>query len=409
MERIKKLVESERGIVLVITLLILTLLIGAGTGALVSTQTDLKTSGNLKRGTQAFYLAEAGAVYAQFALDDDRDLDNNGVSDQTQVFTNEQTVTWDSTDLLDDLHSGASGSVTIVRDSTDATLAMITSEAAYGGARTIIKVAVKRALAIPALPAAVTVISNGENEFDFEDDTSTNGVDESGTCGHVWGLVSSQLGFPDPDLEGGWLGGLLADGSTGGGTTDDTASWREFGTNYGDDPFWADPQNVWDLAGNWQNLPGAITIAGEQPPNTTLGTASNPQITTWDVLGSGGSKGCDFKGGPCIIQGEKISGYGILIVNGEIIFKRDIVWHGLIVQKSDRQITFQDDSEIHGAVIAVSTENLSEEATKVDIEDDTTIDFNCKAIEDYAGSLVGGFKGGSSGSGSDTVSWRQVL
>jgi len=46
--------------VLVISLLILALLIGAGVGAILSTQTDLKTSGNLKTAAQAFYLAEAG-------------------------------------------------------------------------------------------------------------------------------------------------------------------------------------------------------------------------------------------------------------------------------------------------------------------------------------------------------------
>lgn len=56
---------NERGIVLVIALLILALLMGAGVGAIVSTQTDFKSSGNFKRGTQAFYIAEAGVNHAQ--------------------------------------------------------------------------------------------------------------------------------------------------------------------------------------------------------------------------------------------------------------------------------------------------------------------------------------------------------
>ncbi len=60
MEGIKALLKNERGVVMVISLMILTLLIGAGVGAIVSTQTDLKTSGNLKTVTQAFYLATAG-------------------------------------------------------------------------------------------------------------------------------------------------------------------------------------------------------------------------------------------------------------------------------------------------------------------------------------------------------------
>jgi len=46
--------------ILVISLMILALLLGAGVGAIVSTQSDLKSSSNLKTGTQALYLAEAG-------------------------------------------------------------------------------------------------------------------------------------------------------------------------------------------------------------------------------------------------------------------------------------------------------------------------------------------------------------
>jgi hypothetical protein len=51
--------------VLVISLMILSLLLGAGVGAIVSTQTDLKTTGNLKTGMQAFYLAEAGIEWGK--------------------------------------------------------------------------------------------------------------------------------------------------------------------------------------------------------------------------------------------------------------------------------------------------------------------------------------------------------
>ncbi|MFQ5916968.1 MAG: hypothetical protein ACE5I0_04065 [Candidatus Binatia bacterium] len=60
MVRISALLRDERGVVMVISLLILALLVGAGVGAIVSTQTDLKTSSNVKVGAQAFYLASAG-------------------------------------------------------------------------------------------------------------------------------------------------------------------------------------------------------------------------------------------------------------------------------------------------------------------------------------------------------------
>lgn len=60
METFKKLMANERGVILVISLLILALLIGAGVGAIVSMQTDFRTSGNLKTGAQALYIADAG-------------------------------------------------------------------------------------------------------------------------------------------------------------------------------------------------------------------------------------------------------------------------------------------------------------------------------------------------------------
>ncbi len=60
MEGIKSLLKNERGVVMVISLLLLALLVAAGVGTIVLTQSDLKTSGNFKTATQAFYLAEAG-------------------------------------------------------------------------------------------------------------------------------------------------------------------------------------------------------------------------------------------------------------------------------------------------------------------------------------------------------------
>src|SRR3989338_2848372 len=61
----RTVLNNEKGVILVISLLILALLIGDGAGTIVSTQTDLKTSSNLKTATMAFYLAEAGVERAK--------------------------------------------------------------------------------------------------------------------------------------------------------------------------------------------------------------------------------------------------------------------------------------------------------------------------------------------------------
>jgi hypothetical protein len=68
MKAVKKIIADDRGVVLVISLLILALLLAAGLGAMVSTLTDLKSSGNLKSAAQAFYMAEAGVQHVRQQL-----------------------------------------------------------------------------------------------------------------------------------------------------------------------------------------------------------------------------------------------------------------------------------------------------------------------------------------------------
>ena len=64
----RKTLASQRGIVLVISLLTIALLIGAGAAAIVSVQTDLRSSGNLNSANRAFYTAAAGLNHARREL-----------------------------------------------------------------------------------------------------------------------------------------------------------------------------------------------------------------------------------------------------------------------------------------------------------------------------------------------------
>jgi hypothetical protein len=73
---LKRRFASERGIVLVASLLILALLVAGGLGAMFSMQTDLKSSGNLKSSKQAFYIADAGLSRAWQEMND-----SDGIND----------------------------------------------------------------------------------------------------------------------------------------------------------------------------------------------------------------------------------------------------------------------------------------------------------------------------------------
>ena len=135
---------NERGLILVVALVLLVTLTLIGTTAHVITSTDIKIGGNYNTSTTALYLAEAGAEYARNALRENMDLDADTVNDQIQVFTNNQPVNWGSSAVLAGLQAGSSGTVNIVRDPANANSAIITSSATFHSARQTIILVVRK-------------------------------------------------------------------------------------------------------------------------------------------------------------------------------------------------------------------------------------------------------------------------
>jgi hypothetical protein len=82
-DRRKRLLFKQPGFILIASLLILALLMAGGVGAILSMQTDLKSSGNLKTGRQAFYIAEAGLNRTWQELND-----GDGINDFSAVSNN---------------------------------------------------------------------------------------------------------------------------------------------------------------------------------------------------------------------------------------------------------------------------------------------------------------------------------
>ncbi|HEX2975014.1 MAG TPA: pilus assembly PilX N-terminal domain-containing protein [Bacteroidales bacterium] len=62
--------KNEKGMVLVVALLVMAVLIILGTTAVMTTTTDLKISGNYKQSEKAFYVAEAGIEEARSRMRD---------------------------------------------------------------------------------------------------------------------------------------------------------------------------------------------------------------------------------------------------------------------------------------------------------------------------------------------------
>ena len=141
-----------------------------------------------------------------------------------------------------------------------------------------------------------------------------------------------------------------------------------------------------------------------------MGTAADPQITVWD---SNNNK---------IDSDQTVSGYGILIITGRVRIEGNFEFHGLVVQKTKLELEIGDhdgdkDQVIHGAILAVDNtaalgccgidEDLIED-TKVDIQGDAQVLYNCEALNTYSKPVTS-----SSGSGTGTgpvslLSWRPL-
>src|SRR3970040_1960436 len=109
MRAVSKLLANERGMILVISLMILALLLGAGVGGIVSMQTDLRTSSNLKTGKQRFYIADAGVNRAWKKLDDGNGTnDFDSLSGSVTLYSNVSYASGSYTVTAEVQHPGSS-------------------------------------------------------------------------------------------------------------------------------------------------------------------------------------------------------------------------------------------------------------------------------------------------------------
>jgi Tfp pilus assembly protein PilX len=407
-------IRDERGVVLVITMLVVALLLLLAGHFMTSSLTEHTIAANNVNAARAFYLADAGTEHARKTLET---LNLSQVLDgTTTVFAagssvilpdGSYTVQLTNNNAANGFPRGvipADPSASATVDGDDIIVA--TSTGTFGNAQQTIEVVLRIDDPFARIPGAVTMVSKGNNEFDFEDKTFTSGKDESATCDDRPAFVTSGnwLNF---DEEGGTLSGALE------GSPD---PWRWYDTAF-DDPIYGDPDALVSLVDGWMSQPDVVTISGPSPSPPVLGTKGKPQITVWDI---------DPKGSELVVPegGPPITGYGILIVTGEIALEGDFEFHGLIVARTKRQLTIgkgggSATQVVHGAILAVDNQDplcgddakcqADEDAgkelkedTKVDLEDETQVFFNCDALQKYAKPIGGG------GSGAMKVlSWRR--
>jgi len=373
-------VRDERGIALVIALLVSALLLLLGGHFLTASMTEKTIAANDVNTARAFYLAEAGVQHAKKSLEP---LDLSAVLNGTQsVFAGGNaanlgggTYTVQVTNNIaatgfprGTIAADPSNSGTVDGDET----VVVTSTATFRNSTQMVETVLQKTSSFPTIPGAVVQVSNGWNDLDVGGTIS--GFDESKTC-------TDQAG----DFHRGTT--FIKNGNTVTGNPPERAYDPAL-----DGPIWNDPNAVVAMVEKWMKDPAAVTITGDTPPKN-LGKKNKPQITVWDPTSTDTNQGA-----------PKFEGYGILIMVGRVNLKTAFEFHGLIVAYGGKEMAIEggNGQELHGAVLAANNAPASgSEDTEVGVLNGAKVNYNCDAIKEYAEPL-----GGGGSAPLNVLSWR---
>lgn len=356
MEEIKALLKNERGVVMVISLMILTLLIGAGVGAIVSTQTDLKTSGNLKTVTQAFYLATAGIERGKQKVKDSAANPPNP-SGETQSFSSgSYTISFNDNVKISNLE----GKVTI------------TSTGNLGSASNTIEALVTKTYQLSDGAISIRGI-DGDSSF-VGNSFLVDGRDYDPVTGALVAGAKTQYGItvPNSTLE------VEVEGALSSQQEDNIIGKDGITPNVEQSDFLT-ADDLEELANGLCSAPGAIVQ--DIPPistlsitgNNTYGTRAAPQIRCFDGETSGES----------VDIGGTFAGVGFLVVrNADLIASGAFHWEGLVLVSGINvgfSVSGGGNKDVYGSVII--NERGTDATLEFEAQGAVTVKYSSSALE----------------------------
>lgn len=369
---------NQKGIALMIALVMLVMVTVIGLASIRTTTTEIKLGGNERVATESLYIAEAGIQHAVRAL-------------KIQGFNSAVTASNANGNwiVVDDFHGvsytvNASTTNAAGISAPDGNTIFLTSTATYpsGFTKTIEAEVFNSAGQIP-INYSVGAIGNF-SRVKIGDTATVNGNLPDGSDPTIPAETVDTTG-EDPCLQN--KAGLAVDNVT---SYENIIVQNNANVTGNPDmqlrPADMTPTQVWDLANDIAtNADKTYTVVDNTmkvPGVQTWGTAGNPKVTV--VSMEGDDSRIEFEG--------NISGYGVLVITstalkrGRIEFDKNFEWHGLIIVTGDTEFRLRADDTakmkvVGGMVAANTTPNPNEEQIRLRLKGETTMQYSCEDLK----------------------------
>lgn len=364
---------DEKGMVLVIGLLIVAVLMLLGATAVMTSTTDIKISTNYKTSSQAFYIAEAGIERAREQLRTDPGLYGSTTAAQTMA----------ALSLLLDARKGANGALS---DSTSS------ANFYAGGAFVTDDVPYVAAITFGGGTYRTYLTNDANNTGGVTSMTDTNrrvmltsfGLGPNNTMAIVQQVVEKlvlpplpgAIVLPGPNVN--FQGGNTNASSVEGGVESAVALTSEasriaVNTNLTDigriDNYTCSAGSGGDCLTNesatidptWTSVTGIENLYNTLVPmaNTVVGSPTTPTALTAAQVGTEANRQIVIVNGNATIDG--LSGAGILVVTGQLTLSGNFNYHGLIMCIGQGSLlrSGSGTGEIDGSVFVAQTRDGS--------------------------------------------------
>ncbi len=348
---------GERGLVLVSTLLILSLLLVSGVGVRLMLQNDHKILANLRGSTEAFYLAEAGIAWSKDEIDRTAVHPANPAN-RTQNFASGLfSVSFLSTSAVSPLKARI-----VVRASGTAGISTQTLQSQITKSYDL-------------ADSAMGIRGNANGVALTGDPLLISGVDHDPVTGAAVEGAKSRpaISVPGEVLRGiveAAAGNVQPPGLIEAGGAIPAVSQSDY----------LPPSAVSGLANDLCNAPHALSSVVPESgvlsvEGASWGTPSEPQLRCIEGLAGPGD---------AVILGGVVNGAGILVIkNSDLAVSGSFRWEGLVVVTGSNvsfKITGVESKEIYGAVIINETAAPASSVVTLDIQGSVKLRFSRTAL-----------------------------